>query len=156
MTRPLALALAILALATPALAQVTARAVDGDTLEVSGVRYRLWGIDAPEQQQTCTRGGQVWTCGHEATAALARLIAGKTPACEHRATDRYGRSVALCRVEGRDLSAEMVEWGMARAFVRYSLDYVAHERRAAAARRGIWAGEHTAPWEWRAARKGGR
>ena len=30
-----------------------ASVVDGDTLEVQGVRIRLWGIDAVESSQTC-------------------------------------------------------------------------------------------------------
>ena len=31
----------------------TARVIDGDTIEVAGTRVRLWGIDAPEHDQTC-------------------------------------------------------------------------------------------------------
>jgi endonuclease YncB( thermonuclease family) len=38
--------------ALPAFAQ-SVRAVDGDTLRVDGVTYRLWGIDAPEAHQSC-------------------------------------------------------------------------------------------------------
>ena len=30
-----------------------ARVVNGDTIDVSGVRVRLEGIDAPERAQTC-------------------------------------------------------------------------------------------------------
>ena len=31
----------------------TAQITDGDTIEVAGTRVRLWGIDAPEHDQTC-------------------------------------------------------------------------------------------------------
>ena len=41
----------------------TARAVDGDTLDLSGERVRLIGIDAPELDQSCQRDGQGWACG---------------------------------------------------------------------------------------------
>jgi endonuclease YncB( thermonuclease family) len=30
-----------------------ASVVDGDTMEIQGVRVRLWGIDAVESSQTC-------------------------------------------------------------------------------------------------------
>ena len=35
-----------------------ARVIDGDTIEVSGSRIRLHGIDAPESAQTCLAGGK--------------------------------------------------------------------------------------------------
>ena len=40
-------------LAPPAAAQ---RVVDGDTIDLNGTRWRLWGIDAPETHQTCAGG----------------------------------------------------------------------------------------------------
>jgi endonuclease YncB( thermonuclease family) len=30
-----------------------ASVIDGDTLEIHGMRIRLWGIDAPESSQLC-------------------------------------------------------------------------------------------------------
>src|SRR5262245_1858873 len=99
----------LLTLTLPCHAEPAARAGHGDTLDVAGTRYRLWGIDSPESAQTCTRDAQPWPCGAQATTYLAQLIAGKTPACEFKALDRYGRTVALCRVDGVDLSAAMVE-----------------------------------------------
>ena len=36
----------------------SAKVIDGDTLEVSGKRIRLFGIDAPEASQICERDGQ--------------------------------------------------------------------------------------------------
>lgn len=140
-------------LAAPAAAE-TARVVDGDSLEIAGQPVRLWGIDAPEAAQTCERGGKPWACGHEATAHLERLTAGRDVACTERTRDRYRRVVAVCTVDGRDIGAAMVEAGMALAFRRYSLDYVAHEDRARAARRGMWQGEFVPPWEYRQARSG--
>ena len=54
-------------------------------------------------------------------------------------TDRYGRSVAVCRADGRDLGADMVSAGMAWAFTRYSSDYVSQERAAIGAGIGVHA-----------------
>ena len=63
---------------------------DGDTLELAdGKRVRLWGIDAVEGSQLCRRDGRPWRCGDDATAALRRLIDGRTLACDARDVDRY-------------------------------------------------------------------
>ena len=48
-----------------------ARVIDGDTNEIAGRRIRIFGIDAPEVDQTCERGGGgTWYCGAEATRLL--------------------------------------------------------------------------------------
>lgn len=40
------------------------KVVDGDTLDFSGTRVRLFGIDAPETKQSCTAGkGGEYMCG---------------------------------------------------------------------------------------------
>lgn len=134
-----------LAWASPALADATV--VDGDTIRVGGTTYRLHGIDAAETRQSCADG---WPAGVEAGRALAALVAGKTVACEPRTMDRYGRTVAVCRADGVDLSAAMVRAGHALAFVRYSADYLPQEGEARSARVGVHAHDCAAPWDWRA------
>jgi endonuclease YncB( thermonuclease family) len=52
----LAIAAAVLAaLASSAAAQ---RAVDGDTIDQNGTRWRLWGIDAPESRRPVRTAGR--------------------------------------------------------------------------------------------------
>lgn len=145
----------ILALASPAAAQTVTGlpvVVDGDSLRFPSADVRLYGIDAPELRQTC--GAPAWPCGQAAADHLRALIAGRPVACDWRDTDRFGRFVGLCRAGGRDLSAGMVEAGMALAFVRYSVAYVPHEGRAREARRGMWSGPFVAPWDYRRERNG--
>jgi hypothetical protein len=44
----------------------TARVIDGDTLSIADTRIRLWGIDAPERDQTCQgKNGDVYECGRD-------------------------------------------------------------------------------------------
>ena len=124
-------------------------AVDGDTIKLDGVTFRLWGIDAPESKQLCDGAPM----GGAATEALRNLMKGKTIECEKRATDRYGRTVALCRADGLDLSAAMVQSGWAFAFVRYSRDYVPLEERARAENIGLHPFHCQRPWDWRAERR---
>ena len=126
-----------------------ARVIDGDTIEISETRVRLWGIDSPELAQRCTKDGALYPCGFDASRALAKLIRRKSVSCARRDTDHYGRMVALCRIEGLDLSRWMVEQGQAIAYRKYSLDYVPDEQAARAAHRGLWAGEFQNPADFR-------
>ncbi len=91
--RLIALALtAIALLPAPVSAQdISGRAsvVDGDTLEVRGVRIRLFGIDAPEGQQPCKRpSGETWRCGQQSALALSDKLGQATVVCSERATHR--------------------------------------------------------------------
>jgi hypothetical protein len=78
--------------------------VDGDTINLDGTKYRIWGIDAAETKQACADG---WMAGKEASAAMVELTRGHAITCEAKA--KYGRTVALCRADGQDLGAAMVE-----------------------------------------------
>ena len=130
-----------------------AKVIDGDTIAVNGTRIRLEGIDAPEAGQTCRRRLLGWwACGTEATAALAALVEDKPMRCEPRGLDRYGRTLGVCFLGDQDINAWMVRNGHAWAFVRYSRNYVTEEAEARARRLGIWQGEATPPWEYRAQR----
>jgi endonuclease YncB( thermonuclease family) len=122
---------------------------DGDSFEIGSTSIRLYGIDAPEGRQSCTRDGRDWACGTEAARKLRSLTGDRTVTCTQRDVDNYGRMVAVCRSGSTDLAAEMARAGFATAYRRYSNDYVDEENEAKAARRGIWAGEFTAPEAYR-------
>ena len=133
------------------------RVVDGDTLRIGSRRIRLYGIDAPEHAQSCDdAGGRRYRCGEAAAAALAGLIGGARPDCAERDRDRYGRSVAVCTVGGRDLNRAMVAAGWAVAYSRYARDYEPDEAAARRARRGVWQGRFERPDLYRAERRGRR
>ena len=138
----------LLFVALPAVGQTV---TDGDTIKLAGTTYRLWGIDAPETKQACADG---WRGGVEATKYIHTLIEGHEVTCEARATDRYGRTVALCRADGVDIGAAMVSAGFAWAFVRYSRDYVEQERAAAALGIGVHAYQCEKAWDYRARLRG--
>lgn len=132
-----------------------ASVVDADTVEVRGERVRLFGVDAFESSQTCRADGKPYRCGQQAALALADKIGRRPIACERRDTDRYGRTVSVCRLGGEDLNGWLVSEGWALAYRAYSTDY----DDARLARRGAWRGEFTLPWEWRkqrGRRSGGR
>lgn len=124
----------------PTLEGPIAAIVDGDTIDIRAGgkvrRVRLYGIDAPEHQNTA---------GLLARAALERLAEGKRAACAILAEDRYKRSVAVCRVaDGPDLSLAQIATGNAATYRRYLTDarlrpaYIEAETQARADRCGIW------------------
>jgi endonuclease YncB( thermonuclease family) len=138
--------------ASTAGAAITGRAsvIDGDTIEIHGRRIRLHGVDTPEMGQVCRDGrGAAYACGRTASSALASRIGWATVSCVGTDTDRYGRTVAICRAGTTDLGAWLVAEGHGLAFRRYGSDYVSEEDEARRHRRGLWAGDFTPPWEWR-------
>lgn len=106
--------------------------IDGDTMRIKGTRIRLFGMDAPEMDQSQ---------GPAAKSALMRLVRGRTLLVKPIELDRYGRTVArVFREDGRDLGQMMVEHGFARAMLRYSQIY-AHAQTVARLRAaGFWRG----------------
>lgn len=143
--------LMIVVFAATLVSPVAAQTVtDGDTIKLNGTTYRLWGIDAPETKQWCGD----YPAGALATTTLETLMKGRGAVeCEPRDRDRYGRTVALCRVDGRDLGKAMVELGMAWAFTRYSWEYVAEEERARRENLGVHGHDCLPAWEWRATQR---
>lgn len=127
-----------------------ARVIDGDTLDVAGVRVRLHGIDAPELSQTCQHAnGATWACGQWSRDELAALVGKTEVTCRQRDVDRYGRVVAVCAAGGHDVNAAMVNAGAAKAYRKYAMDYAAIENQATRAGRGIWQGQYVDPADYR-------
>lgn len=145
--------LAALLLATPAMAADISgvpRIVDGDTVQINSTKIRLSGIDAPETDQLCLDPiGERRACGVTARDELIEHAGGKPWTCHISGTDRYGRSLAACEVDGQDVQQWMVRNGWALSFVRYSHAYDADEQAARDAHAGIWVGSFIAPWDWR-------
>jgi len=134
----------------------TASVVDGDTLKVHGERIRLHGIDAPESAQVCMRpNGKQWRCGQQAALALSERIGRSPVSCDGRGQDSYGRTIAVCSVNGVELNKWLVAEGWAVAYKRYSLDYVDAETTARARGVGIWSGSFDMPWDYRKQRWAG-
>jgi endonuclease YncB( thermonuclease family) len=126
-----------------------AKVLDGDTIEINGRRIRLFGIDAPENGQTCSIKRKPFRCDQAATSALADKVGARIVECEPKDLDIYNRIVSVCFVEGEDINAWMVAKGWALAYRHYSRDYVTQEERASKAKQGMWQGEFEPPWDWR-------
>jgi endonuclease YncB( thermonuclease family) len=127
---------------------------DGDQIHIGNARIRLGGVDAPSVDQLClNKQGERWTCGIAARDELIKHVDGKSWTCHVQRTDRRGRSVARCEVEGEDIQKWLVQSGWALAYTRYSHDYSADEKAAREAQAGMWQGAFIAPWDWRVRNK---
>ncbi len=117
------------------------RVVDGDTIVVAlggarGTKVRLIGIDTPERDE----------CLYRATTDRMRaLVEGKSVKLvrDVSETDRYGRLLRYVYDAGRSINATMVSEGFASAAtyppdVAHALEFVALERKARRAGRGLW------------------
>tara|TARA_Y100000766_G_C18690276_1_gene499120 strand:+ start:81 stop:575 length:495 start_codon:yes stop_codon:yes gene_type:complete len=126
------------------------RIIDGDTIILNSEKIRFYGIDTPEKKQKCKdRNGLSYPCGEFATNELKKIISSGQLFCKKRATDRYGRSISICYVNGVDINSLMVKNGWALAYRKYSKDYIDEEKEAKDKKMGMWAGKFIAPWRWR-------
>jgi endonuclease YncB( thermonuclease family) len=125
---------------------------DGDTftlLTPEHVQYkiRLHGIDAPEKGQDF---------GNRSKQALGNLIAGKDVEVQDRGKDRYGRTIGMVFLKGKNINEEMLRQGMAWHFLKYDKNPRWSELEGATreAHVGLWSQPGAvAPWDWRKAKK---
>jgi endonuclease YncB( thermonuclease family) len=128
-----------------------ASVIDGDTLEIHGMRIRFWGVDAPETSQLCRGEDSLqYQCGAKAANDLDAFIARRPVSCLPTTLDQYGRTVATCSVGGADLGDWLVRNGLALDWPQYSKrKYDEAQREAEHAGRGMWAGSYVEPWLYR-------
>lgn len=128
------------------------RVVDGDTIDIDGIRVRLQGVDAPEFGQTCQDStGVEYHCGRVAAVALESRFGDDVARCEVESErDRYGRQIGVCFTsDGAEVNEWLVRSGWGVAYRKYSTKYVAAEEVAKAERLGIHNGRFANPWDWR-------
>ncbi len=150
--RSIAIAAMILVPVVAAQAQTVAEGppevIDGETVRIGGETFRLHGIDAPDLAQTCELRGRSYNCGRVSMTALMDLVAGVNIRCVPRSTSAAAPT-ANCFATGYDLSEGMVHTGWALAMPRHGTKYARIEAKAKNAKRGLWKGKFTLPWEWR-------
>jgi endonuclease YncB( thermonuclease family) len=102
--------------------------LDGDTIEVGGVRVRLQGLHCPEAGEPG---------GIAATSAMQRLTRGDTVRCTLTGERSYDRIVGTCYVGDTDLTAAIIRQGVCARCPRYDPGgrYLPAQREA-----GAWRG----------------
>lgn len=128
-----------------------AKVVNGDTLQIQGRYFKLYGIDAPESTQTCAdRTGRSYNCGKQAALWLRGWLADNTLECRIMQQDAKGNMVGTCSLGQYDIGAALVNAGWAVAYTKYTDIYLPYEEQARLNSRGLWQGKFYKPWDWRA------
>jgi endonuclease YncB( thermonuclease family) len=133
-----------------------ARVHDGDTLVLeTGVKVRLFGIDAPELKQMCRHGNRCVPCGQAARDSVLALTRRDPVVCETRGKS-YDRVVAACRTGAADLGLALVQRGAALADPQYlpkrdplRTRYLEAEADARRRKVGVWESTFVPPSDWR-------
>ena len=123
--------------------------IDGDTIHIGKLKYRFFGIDAPEIKQICEKDNTKIQCGVIAKSVLENKIADKIPECVVKDKDRYQRLVAECFIGKESLSRFMVREGYAVAYSQYSKNFIEDEKYAKENKLGIWSMNFQIPSEYR-------
>ncbi|MFN8644754.1 MAG: thermonuclease family protein [Candidatus Binatia bacterium] len=129
---------------SPLWAQRVRQVFDGDTISVSGVGVvRLIGVDAPEKHGSYR---QAEPFGDAAARYLRTLLEGRDVRLEFDGPrlDPYKRTLAyVFLADGRLANLEVIRAGWAETYRRFTFrrkpDFLAAERDARTAHRGMWA-----------------
>jgi endonuclease YncB( thermonuclease family) len=94
---------------------------DGDTIRCGAERIRIQDIDAPELPGSpkCAgyRSRYAWCdyqAGYRSRDALQRFLVIGHARINRTGVDKYGRTLALITVNGRDAGAYLISLGLAR------------------------------------------
>lgn len=113
--------------------------IDGDSLAVSGERFQLHGIDAPEPGELCEKAnGKRFDCGRIARSALLDLTAGVEVICQTVDSAFATTQSAKCTAGGFSLSRNMIHTGWALVDRSVTDDFVEVEAEAKRQERGLW------------------
>ncbi len=127
--------------------------VDGDTLVLNGIPYRLDGIDAPETDQVCLNEKRnVWACGLEARDQLSKFVGKQDVRCDSMGNDPVYRSrrIGVCWIDGESTSLNqwLVREGWALNLEPYAKGrFKSDEDDARRSGRGLWNGCFSRPHE---------
>ncbi|MFA7597010.1 MAG: thermonuclease family protein [Novosphingobium sp.] len=96
---------------------------DGDTIRLcDGERVRIENIEAPELPDSpkCRdrrrNGWCDYALAERSRDALAAFLGSGTAMMERTGTDRYGRTLARIRVNGKDAGQYLIAQGLAKAW----------------------------------------
>lgn len=88
--------------------------VDGDTIWLEGEKIRIMDYDTPEPQTNICGGEREKRLAAKASARLTQLLNQGNATIERHGKDRYGRTLAVIRVDGVSVGDILISEGLAR------------------------------------------
>jgi endonuclease YncB( thermonuclease family) len=126
--------------------------LDGDSLKVGGKEVRLFGLDAPEYNQTCfDEKNEEYPCGQVSRDFLISLAGGKEVKCTYAEKDKYDRFLSKCFVGKFSINEEIIKNGMGVIYNFTESDKKMDELETSAKEQklGIWRGAFQLPKDYR-------
>ncbi len=125
------------------------RVINGDVLQIQGYIFRLYGIDAPEKNQSCAdKNGRSYRCGLKSASWLRDWILDYELECRIMQQDERGNMIGICSLGQYDIGAAMVTSGWAVAATGIDI-YRPYELEARKNKNGLWSGSFYRPEDWR-------
>jgi endonuclease YncB( thermonuclease family) len=90
--------------------------VDGDTLWFRGEKIRMMGYDTPEAITGICGGQKEIRLAARASKRLVQLLNQNTFTIERDGKDKYGRTLAVIRISGRNVGDILIAEGLARSW----------------------------------------
>lgn len=126
------------------------RVVNADTLLIQGKYLKIFGIDAPEANQTCAnKQGRSYPCGKEAALWLKNWVSSYEVECRIMKQDSKGNMVGTCVLGDYDIGAALINAGWVVVTTQAYDIYGPYEQQAQENRRGLWQGNFYRPADWR-------
>jgi len=90
--------------------------VDGDTFWLKGEKYRAMGYDTPEPTTNICGGERERRLAAQATARFMELLNTTRITLERHGRDKYGRTLAVVRSDGKLVGDILISEGLARRY----------------------------------------
>ena len=127
-----------------------ATVVNADLLQIGSDYVFLFGVDSVVRAQECLLKNVPWPCYDLAVQSLTDIVsAGDTTCTQIRPPDYLGRWLGVCTIGGKSINDAYVRTGFGVAKRDETLDYVAAETAAKAAKIGLWQSEFQMPADFR-------
>jgi len=111
---------------------------DDASLRLRGKTVHLYGIHVPPTDDSCRTFQRPMVCAPRAVLALEFNIGSHFVGCDIQGKNEDGSLIGLCRVDERDLSAQLLQQGWAVARPEAPFEYHTLEKLARNRGIGIW------------------
>lgn len=128
----------------------SAKVIHAHVFYIGGRYIRLFGVDAPDNDQICSNAsGGSYNCGEEAASWMRSWIDQNSIDCYLLKVNPQGRDLATCVWGQYDIGAGLVGsgWGIAKTSETHI--YEPYQAKAQSLSSGLWQGSFYNPEDWR-------